>query len=213
MYIHNDTCQIKNLELIYEKYFPHKSTFVDVGASDGVSFSNTFTLANARWRGLCVEPVPEQAERCRNLHLTNSLITVVEACVGKANGETKLYLGGCPTISEEVVERNPYGFTYDPENFIMRNMYTLDALLLKHAIPVGFGLLSIDVEGAEPLVLEGFHISLWKPQMVIIETHIGHPQREREFNTAEIVRYFAEAKYYLLQRDTLNDIYLREDIE
>ncbi|MGI8984553.1 MAG: FkbM family methyltransferase, partial [Acidimicrobiales bacterium] len=38
--------------------------FVDVGANDGVSFSNTLLLERERgWRGLCIEPHPRAFEQ------------------------------------------------------------------------------------------------------------------------------------------------------
>jgi len=40
--------------------------FVEAGANDGITQSNTALLARYRgWRGLLVEPVPELAARCR----------------------------------------------------------------------------------------------------------------------------------------------------
>ena len=49
---------------------------------------------------------------------------------------------------------------------------TLDATLLHHNAPIGFDLLSIDVEGHELVALSGFSFNKWQPQLVLIEDHV-----------------------------------------
>jgi FkbM family methyltransferase len=47
---------------VYEHFFKHKRNgiFVEVGAHDGVTFSNTcFFERSMGWNGICVEPIPE----------------------------------------------------------------------------------------------------------------------------------------------------------
>jgi FkbM family methyltransferase len=49
--------------------------FLDIGANDGVTYSNTWFLEKERnWTGLCVEPLPDTFEKLkasRNCHLEN----------------------------------------------------------------------------------------------------------------------------------------------
>jgi FkbM family methyltransferase len=52
--------------------------FVDIGAHDGVTFSNSYFFEKARgWSGVCVEPNPDAFERLR----TNRQCTVLNCCV------------------------------------------------------------------------------------------------------------------------------------
>jgi FkbM family methyltransferase len=210
MYAMSHSCQIANLAEIYETHFPGKTDgyFVDVGAMDGYEFSNVYGLAQAGWSGLLIEPMPEFAEKCRNLHKDNPKIKVEEVCIGASCGNTKLYLGGCPTINEEAVDKSPYGFIYDRKKYITVQMLTLNVALTMNYVPANFDVLSIDVEGAEPLVLSEFSWELWKPKLIIIETHIGNSDVARSFNSIQITNWFAETPYRLLQRDGLNDVYI-----
>src|SRR6202008_2120463 len=60
--------------------------FVEAGANDGVTYSNTLFFERFRgWRGLLVEPLPELAARCRK----NRPRCLVENCalVGPENNE------------------------------------------------------------------------------------------------------------------------------
>jgi len=53
MYTLSLTCQIPELDKIYSKYFGKDTNrvFVEVGAFDGESVSNTSCLADAGWKG------------------------------------------------------------------------------------------------------------------------------------------------------------------
>lgn len=36
-----------------------KGVFIDVGANDGITFSNTYALEQIGWTGICIEPHPD----------------------------------------------------------------------------------------------------------------------------------------------------------
>jgi hypothetical protein len=46
-------------------YFKGKKDgfFIDIGAYDGITISNTYALEKIGWKGICVEPVPEIYDR------------------------------------------------------------------------------------------------------------------------------------------------------
>ena len=49
----------------YETFFKNKptGTFIELGASDGIKFSNTLFFEQIGWTGLCIEPRPEAYEQ------------------------------------------------------------------------------------------------------------------------------------------------------
>ena len=50
--------QDKYLDTLFKK--KSNGTFVDIGAHDGVTFSNSYFFEKERnWKGICVEPIPE----------------------------------------------------------------------------------------------------------------------------------------------------------
>jgi hypothetical protein len=49
---------------------------------------------------------------------------------------------------------------------------TLDSVLEEAVVPVPVDLLSIDVEGHEAEVLQGFDLSRWRPLLILIEDHV-----------------------------------------
>ena len=52
--------QLGQDRFLNENYFKNKltGTFVDIGAHDGNTYSNSKFFENLGWSGLCVEPIP-----------------------------------------------------------------------------------------------------------------------------------------------------------
>jgi hypothetical protein len=87
-----NTCQIpffKSVSDIYTFVFGYRTAglFVEVGAYDGESFSNTSCLADVGWAGHYVEPIPKYAAVCAARHAGNAGVRVHTACVGERDGE------------------------------------------------------------------------------------------------------------------------------
>ena len=87
-----NTCQVphfRSLSDIYTFVFGYKTggLFVEVGAFDGESFSNTSGLADLGWRGHYLEPIPAYADACRARHAANPKVTVHTVCAGEKDGE------------------------------------------------------------------------------------------------------------------------------
>ena len=209
-----DSCQIRNLAELYEKYFPNSiGVFVDVGAHDGYTFSNTYGLAEEGWRGVCYEPMPLLFDKCTKLHFTKQhKVLTINSCIGDTVGEIRLYTGSNPTIDEETVRLSPWDDTYDKNEFIISRVTTLDISLKQLTVSEQFEVLSIDVEGAELQVLAGFDIMKWLPKMVIVETHENHPDKRKSFHSDAINAYFADKPYVKIQVDGLNTIWIHESL-
>jgi FkbM family methyltransferase len=208
----SDSCQIQCLSELYEKYFGKKTdgVFVEIGAYDGMGFSNTWGLAEKGWRGLAFEPVPEYMLACMKLHEEhNHNVTTILSAVGNAQGLVNLYLGGVDsTIDKETLEKSPFGFTYDPDNYIVACITTLNIELPHYGIQPGFDLISIDVEGAELAVLDGMDLDFWHPKMIICETHVGVPGRD--YHAKAIIDRILSHSYIHINADALNSIFWKD---
>ena len=205
------SCQIKNLDEIYNRIFGDKRTgfFIDVGAYDGYEWSNTWGLSEVGWEGLCIEPYPMYAEKCSNLHtLSNHKVETLECAVGNVNCRCNMFLdpkGPSHSIDENTVVRSPWGFSYDGSKLEVE-CFTLDFILDKMImLTKHIDVLSIDVEGAEIKVLEGFSVDIRKPTLIILETHEG--QEGKDYNNIEIDAIMRRNKYEKIQTDGLNSIY------
>jgi FkbM family methyltransferase len=208
-----DSCQIANLTKIYERYFGQKTDglFVDVGAYNAIDFSNTWQLAEVGWTGICFEPVPEHMTACMKNHADHEhKVTTILSAVGSVEGLVNLYMGGVDsTIDKETLEKSPFGFTYDPENYMVACITTLNLSLPRFGVRPGFDVISIDTEGAELQVLDGFDLDFWHPRLMIVETHVGVPGRD--YHAKEIIERILSHGYTIADgSDALNTLFWKD---
>lgn len=209
------SCQIPNLGFLYELEFGRIADgyFVEVGAYDGETFSNSSFLADLGWQGVLIEPVPQFADACRERHRGNNVL-VVERAVGSASGSVTLQVaGGLSSTNEEQIHEYSQldwaaslvrgGIT------ITVQMSTLDELLLEANAPVGLELLVVDVEGGESAVFEGFDLDRWRPKMMIVELSDAHPGlTTTRASDARLCQSIVESGYRILYKDMVNTIFV-----
>jgi len=169
-----DDCQIPHLSEIYSRYLPDKGIFVEVGAYDGETHSNTCLLADDGWEFIYIEAIEEYWKKCQDRHLNNNG-TVIKALVG--DGSTKYIYPAeeWSTIYKENTEslNKCWGVEFgDP---IELPSIPLNQLI--ESTPLSsdkIDLLVVDVEGGELEVLLDFDFDKYTPTMCIIEMHEQH---------------------------------------
>ena len=218
-YIH-PTCQIQGLNEIYKSVFGYKEDgfFVDVGAYDGITYSNTYGLAKAGWTGILFEPVHTYFHQCVDNYNDFRKIKVLNFAVGSKNEEGLIYTGkhAVSTLSKDFKNRianTDYGkdlYTRTDRCSVVTLDSTLTTFIKSGLLFKSFDILSIDVEGYEVEVLKGFDINKWKPKMVIIEAHELHKGDDRPVLYPEINKYFLGRDYNKIYCDEINNIYVKE---
>jgi FkbM family methyltransferase len=171
--------------------------FVVVGANEPRERSQTWHLEQAGWTGMLIEPQPELAAQLR-AHRTAKVIAV--ACSSPANAGKTLPLHVAGPLSSLDRARMAPGAT--PETVIMVPVKTLDSVLEQAGAPDGFDFLSVDVGGHEIEVLRGFDIARWRPQLILLEDHVGDLSKHR---------YLKSAGYRLIRRYENNGWYVSRD--
>lgn len=215
-------CQVKNLPDIYKRVFGLRrtGTFVEVGAMDGQSHSNTCGLADIGWSGLYIEATEKYAHACYLRHKKNKNVRVLRRAISDHDGVLRLQLADTLT-SADTLTQDAYAAMNWSKDFLT-NAYedvpctTLDKTLEEFRVPPGFDVLVIDVEGHEQQVLNGFSISVWKPKMIIIEIQDEHPDFLALPNADEFLDRFkrirnviSAAGYVLVYKNMVNSIYVR----
>jgi len=198
MYKLPSNCQVDNLSEIYQQYFgyPSKGYFVEVGAYDGESFSNTSCLADMGWGGLYIEPIYEHYEKCLKRHRNND-VTVANVSIGLEEGEMTIYRAGLlTTLDKEQLSRykeidwsKNYQFVED-----VCDQMRLDTLMNKLEVPKNFDVLVVDVEGKESEVFQTFDLREWNPKIVIVELEDEHPSFQ---NYPEYVNEMIKLRKYI----------------
>ena len=193
--------------------------FIEVGAYDGVSLSNTYCFERLGWHGILVEPIKPL---CVKAAAARPRSRVVHAACGRHDqrgAATFTVTQGVPVLS--FLRR-------DPEHIerCLREGATLveievpvvpldDIIKSERKNPlVGTGpwvpnvgwridLVSIDVEGSELDVLDGFNLDRFRPKVLVIENE--------RVSGAAIEPYLNERGYRKIHRQVINDFYARDD--
>jgi FkbM family methyltransferase len=190
--------------------------FVEVGAFDGESFSNTSGLADIGWRGHYVEPVKSFFEACRLRHSRNN-VDVHNLAISDQAGSIELNVGSAlSTASTETF----YAYREMPwacqteflgEKSVVQAL-TLDAFLTSISASLGFDLLVVDVEGLEEKVFLGFSLKKWKPKMIIVELNdyhdsfSGHPNLQD--SSRRVRKLIIDHGYMQTYCDEINTIFV-----
>ena len=162
MYKLSSTCQIPDLDQIYTKYFglfTNNRIFVEIGAYDGESVSNTSGLADAGWKGIYVEPVYSNYIKCLERHQNNNII-VSNLAIGLTEGVQKIYKNGIlSSLDHDHALLGVNKFQYPEYTKDMCYQIRMDTFLKNYSVPYNFDLLVVDVEGKETEVLYSLAIS------------------------------------------------------
>lgn len=164
-----------------------KGVFVDIGANDGVTFSNTLYLERELgWTGIAVEPIPKVFAKLA----ANRTCQVVEGCVGDPPGKRKFrvvtgYAEMLSGLSNE----------YDPrhEDRVRREVsekggeiqeievecFDFNALLSGHGITT-CDYLTIDVEGGEWSIIKSIDFKRFDIRIIGVENNY-RDTRVRDF--------------------------------
>jgi FkbM family methyltransferase len=173
---------------IVDEYLHGKrnGVFVDIGAYDGVTFSNTLMLERERdWTGICIEPLPDVYAELRK----NRSCACVQACIGNREDPEVEFLAvqsGCVStrmlsgvlseydprhLARVDIELNAFGGTKSLIQVPMRNLH---AVLQEHGIG-NVDYLSIDTEGSELLILRSTILSALGNPCITIENNYDDP--------------------------------------
>jgi FkbM family methyltransferase len=170
---------------VMETAFPglRGGVFVDIGAHDGISFSNTYVLERSMgWTGLAIEPMPDVCDRLER----NRRCLKVRGCIGGFNGTAAfLRISGYSEMLSGLVDQ------YDPRHLerirhevsahggtleeIQVPCFRLDALLAEHGLRA-VDYLSLDVEGAEYEILKNIDFAKIDVRLWGIENNYRDPR-------------------------------------
>jgi len=165
------TSQLKqDLFALIETDFKRGGFFVEFGATDGVSLSNTYLLEKRfSWSGLLVEPARHWHEQlCANRPKSS----IEQLCVWSKSDEV---LGFNEASDKELstiqqfASNHPHGTSRTSERRYEVKTISLLDLLRKHNCPRNIDYLSIDTEGSEYEILKAFDFSKYRFSVITIE--------------------------------------------
>ncbi len=207
----NYPSQLGQDRFLNENYFKSKNNgiFVDVGAHNGITISNSLFFENIGWTGICVEPNPAVFNElknnrkciCENYAISDEqgeedflLVTgYAEMLSGLKKEYCDMHLG---RVRGEI---NHYG---GKEEIIKVKTIRLDTLFNKHNIKyVDF--LSVDTEGNELKVLKSIDYNDTKVFSISVENNYKDPS---------IKEFLTSVGFELIKTLEIDEIYINTKI-
>ena len=197
--------QDKFIDEFFEK--KQEGTFIDIGAHDGKSASNTFFLEEQRnWRGICIEPGINEFK----LLNSNRRSINLNVCISNYDGESDFtYIEGYANMLSGLDESynqqhkmriqnevNQYGGRI---NKIKIPVYKLQTIIDKYNM-YDVDYCSIDTEGSEFNIIKSIDFTKTRIKLFTIENNYGN----------EDIKDYLETKgYFLYRKLQCDDIFLK----
>jgi FkbM family methyltransferase len=195
-----------NLDLRLADYLPPRGVYVEAGANDGYTTSNTYYLERFRgWTGVLIEGIPALCSECRELrrHAQVFNYVLVDPDFGQDHA-TMVYADICSLIkwSDPEIERRIAGGRDGTYEVAVPARTLTDVLVEAEVTTVDF--LSLDLEGFEANALRGLDFERFSPSWVLVEIAHGEGQA--------VIERILGARYRPVDHLTPNDLlYQRQD--
>lgn len=179
--------QEKEERYITRRFEGFVGTFLDIGAYDGITMSNTYRLAELGWRGVCVEPSPACFELLARTHGDNPRIRLVEACIGSQDEVVDFYDNavGTATAKKSFTEGLEAKLKELHPDMVFRwtkiqvRMNTVRTLLAMFPDIETYEFVNIDAEGMDLEILQQLPLDEIGVKMVSVECHGKKRKRAR----------------------------------
>lgn len=175
--------------------------FVDIGANDGITLSNTFLLEKKyNWKGICSEPLPSVLDKLRSIR---NVYCDTDAVFNKTGlslkfSESTLYSGITNYIDKHMFAKNG--------NQIDVKTITLQDLLKKYNSPNIINYLSLDTEGSELEILKSVNFSDYTFLYIDVEHNFIEPRR------TEIKNLLLNNNYLYRLENRFDDSFIHETV-
>jgi len=190
---------------------PKKNKFLDVGANDGKTFSNTHALALLGWNGVCVEPTNTAFLKLQKLYGDNKNIKCINAGISNVTdvfdiheslnwNNSEATIGILSTLNSENKNR------FDGMNWKLSEiiLYTFEDLEKFYGLEEdSYDFINIDVEGHELIVLDEIESVLKKCRLLCIERTANQSNNQKILNKLNDLGFesrFETKDNYLMSR-------------
>ena len=170
----------QDLEVL--KFYNNKTDgfFVDIGAYDGITLSNTYLLEKMyNWHGICVEPIPYRFELLYK-NRPNSFCWDY-AVYNKSNEQVLFDISSDSDLLSGI---SNYIDAYknlinSNKTQIIKNTISLNDLLEKSNAPLFIDYLSLDTEGSELEILKSVDLQKYTFGLIDVEHNYVEPRRTK----------------------------------
>lgn len=180
--------------------------FVDIGANDGITISNTAYLEKElNWSGIAIEPIPDVFEKLKS----HRICTVLNACVTPQPGKAKFLevVNGTDMLSTLAIHNHGLTARRLRKNAKRHNAkimerevdcLTFDSIVIENNI-TDIDFLSVDTEGGELEILRSIDFDRNPVRAISVENN---------YYTGAIREYLEKEGFFYVGTFKVDEIYL-----
>ncbi len=193
-------------DMIIDNYFHYKrnGSYVDIGAHDGITISNTYFLDHQRnWSGFCIEPIEcvfkQLCENRPNAHKINCLVgseSTIKQFIYAPDED--MLSGRADTYHAEHFKRIKTNV-----RLISLPQYTLNDILSIDKRQQ-YDLLSIDTEGSEYDIIKAIDFDKYQFNMIFVENPYTAVEK------CPIYNHLIPRDYIYIGRVYIDDLYIHK---
>lgn len=166
---------------IRETFFPdfeYKGIMIEVGAGPTVFYSMSKHFRDNGWRCICIDPNPKFV----NDHKKNGN-EIHQLAISNYEGESEFSIVSTGMWDNEYdgISYSGLEIKYEMPNYkvdkIQVEVRTLNSLLDELTVE-NVDFISVDVEGSEIEVIEGFDVNRYNPKVILLENYTHDPKYE-----------------------------------
>ena len=150
-------------DILASKILGKVNSFVEIGANDGVLFSNCYKFAKAGARGICLEPSNKAFWKLKLNHIPHPRVNCLNFAISNESKDLYLEEAGYESVLSNVK-------TEYIEGRQKIKAISLQDLWCMHPAFKKIDLLSLDVEGHEKEVLKGSGDEPLEIKVIILES-------------------------------------------
>ena len=191
---------------VIRSYFDstYQGAAIEIGAVDGIFFSNTYALEQEGWLCLAIEANPEY---CAALNRNRKYSMCCAVAEYEGTAELVVYdiqRGDHVALTAIKVDaRLVEQYSGTVVRRVKVPVHTLDPCIADFGKFQKIDIVSIDTEGNELDVLKGFDIKRWNPSLIVVEDNHGN-----DFAMAD---YLSKFGYFKHRRHGVNDFWISTD--
>lgn len=163
-----------NIDALLQRWLPRSpGTFLEAGANDGYTWSNTYFLERWRgWSGVLVEGIPELAAECQTLRTHSRVVNCALVAANHPSPTVKMTYGDLRSLithSEHGLEAQLVALADERPYEIEVPARTLTQVL-EDAGAARPDFISLDLEGYEANAIRGLDLGRLGPDWMLVET-------------------------------------------
>lgn len=159
----------QDIILDYFKHYTLPGTFLDIGANDGQTFSNTRALALLGWHGLCVDPAPSAFKALQAMYAERQDITCVEAAITTQDGPIDIQLCSDTLVTSLDVHAPDKWKHHNFDWSVVKVQGITFATLLERSPVKTFDFINLDAEEHDVEILAQMDLDALGCKMICVE--------------------------------------------